>query len=129
MAVDFTPEKILVIDDEEIVREITQRVLERAGFDVFTASNGREGLKFFEENLSEISLVLLDLTMPYVSGQEVFRRIRHLRADVPIVVMSGYNQQELSDQFSGNGLSGFLHKPFRPEMLLNQIATVLQAAA
>jgi PAS domain S-box-containing protein len=116
---------ILVADDEEIVRTVAQMALERYGYHVLTADDGEETVRVFRENACDISAVLLDLTMPKVGGEEAFRRIREIRADVPVLLSSGYDEQESTDQFAGQGLAGFVQKPYRPQELIQRLRAVL----
>ena len=117
--------KVLVIDDEEGIRMVAQRTLERAGLQVITASDGREGLKVFEETKDELSLVILDLTMPHLNGEEALVEMRQINPDVPVILTSGYNEQEISTRFEGQELAGFIQKPFRPTVLLAMVERVL----
>jgi signal transduction histidine kinase/ActR/RegA family two-component response regulator len=117
---------VLVVDDEEAVRNVARMMLERAGFIVLTAPDGREGLEVFQRGAEEIAAVLLDLTMPHMNGEEAFRAMRRIRADVPVILTSGYSEQDASSQFAGKGIAGFVQKPFRFEKLLEQFRSVLQ---
>ncbi len=109
---------ILVVDDEPSVRLLTEKVLERAGFRVVTAASGEEGLELFREHQDEVICVLLDLTMPGISGEETFREIRRIRKDTRVVLMSGYSEEEVGQRFTGKGLAGFIQKPYqRPDLL------------
>jgi len=117
----------LVIDDEPSVRAVTKRMLEACGLSVRTARDGEEGLALFREYQHDISLVLLDLTMPGINGDEVFDEIRKMDAHVPVVLMTGFSEQEASTRFGGNSLAGLLQKPFRIEAvreLLQQVFSV-----
>ena len=116
--------KILIIDDDESVRAVTRRALEKAGFEVHTASEGREGLRMLEKN-DDVRLVILDLTMPHMGGEEVFRRIRRLRPQVPVILTSGYSEQELSSRFAGKGLAEFMQKPVRLQVLYAKVQNAL----
>lgn len=118
---------VLVVDDEESVRAVARDTLERAGFKIVTAPDGREGLKLFEEIESQLSLVILDLTMPHLGGEEVFRKIRRLKSDMPVILISGYNEHELSSRFAGKGLAGFVQKPLRPANLLVTVKQALES--
>jgi two-component system cell cycle sensor histidine kinase/response regulator CckA len=116
----------LVIDDEPSVRAVTKRMLEACGLSVRTAGDGDEGLALFREYQPDISVILLDLTMPGIAGDEVFSEIRRLDANVPIVLMTGFTEQEASTRFGGSNLAGLLQKPFRIEAvrdLLQQLFT------
>ena len=115
----------LVIDDDEDVRRLVGRMLERSGFTVLTAPDGREGLALFREHANEVTFVLLDMTMPHMGGDETFRELRRIRADVRVVLMSGYTEEEITSRFAGKGLAGFLHKPFTPQRLRAKLQLIL----
>ena len=117
---------LLVVDDEEAVRNVARMMLERVGFTVLTAADGRAGLEVFQQRADEIAGVLLDLTMPHMNGEEAFRGMRRIRADVPVILASGYSEQDTSAQFAGKGIAGFIQKPFRFEKLIEQFRLVLQ---
>ncbi len=103
---------VLVVDDEESVRVLAARLFERMGFAVELANDGREAVKSFAANPQKFDLVLLDLTMPHLDGEETFRQLRHLRPGVRVILVSGFNQNEVMTRFAGKGLAGFLQKPF-----------------
>ncbi|MCF7810753.1 PAS domain S-box protein [bacterium] len=116
---------ILVVDDEEIIRSLADRVLTRAGFKVLLASDGLNGVNTFRKHADEIRLVLLDLTMPRMNGEEVFEEIKKINNEVQIILSSGYDEVEASKRFAGKGLSGFIQKPYRPSSLSNKILELL----
>jgi PAS domain S-box-containing protein len=111
---------ILVVDDEEGVREVAERILQEIGFQTICAEDGRRALEIMEELRDGVTAVLLDLSMPRMGGAETFRRLRALRPDLPILMMSGYTEQVVAPQFSGSGpgVTGFLQKPFMAEDLI-----------
>jgi two-component system cell cycle sensor histidine kinase/response regulator CckA len=119
---------ILIVDDEESIRALASRMLETYGFTALAACDGRQGLALFRERHSEISLVLLDMTMPHLNGEETFREIHMLRPDIPIVLMSGYSEKEATSNFVGKGLAGFVQKPFSMEGLLEKVRGILPPA-
>ena len=102
---------ILLVDDEPTVRAILRQGLEQAGFKVLEAADGVDGVAAFVRHRSAISLVLLDLTMPRMGGDLVFREIRKLAPALPVVLMSGYSEQEATSALASQGLAGFLPKP------------------
>ncbi len=104
--------RVLVVDDEEPVRTVATRMLEDMGFSVACANDGLDGVEVFAADPTGYVLVLLDLTMPHLNGEEVFRRMRRLRPEVRVVLMSGYSEQEAISGFVGQGLAGYVHKPF-----------------
>jgi CheY-like chemotaxis protein len=116
---------VLVVDDDETVRLVAQHMLERGGFTVLTARDGSEGVSTFRAARDQIALVLLDLTMPALSGEEAFRAMRQLRPDVRVVLMSGHSSHELAARYGDEGLAGFIQKPFRLEELEACLTAVL----
>jgi PAS domain S-box-containing protein len=117
---------ILVVDDEEAVRAVARAVLERAGFTVLTAADGPEGIDAFRANPDGIDLVLLDMTMPSLSGAEVLGALRAVREDVRVVLSSGYSDDETRSRLPG--LAGFIQKPYRPAELMAAVRDALTAA-
>jgi len=103
---------ILLVDDDVNVSEVASEMLTKLGFKVLSATNGREGLKVFQARMDEIACVILDLTMPEMGGEETFKELRKLRNDVPVILSSGYNEQEVTQRFAGKGLTGFIQKPY-----------------
>jgi len=123
----FLPEvgTVLVIDDDETVRTVTTRLLEQFGLSFLVAVDGRTGIEIFRRHAAEIACVLLDLTMPQPSGEKVFREISRVKQDTPIILMSGYSEQDATSHFAGKGLAGFLKKPYSPQELHDTLQTVL----
>ncbi len=117
--------RVLVVDDEEGLRTLMVCALEEAGCTVFEAADGIEGIKQFQEHRDEIDVVVLDLTMPRLGGDEVFRRIHQSRPDAKVILCSGYTEEDTVRRFDGNGLAGFIEKPFKPSELIHKIGAVL----
>ncbi|MFT3781855.1 MAG: PAS domain S-box protein [Nibricoccus sp.] len=120
---------ILVVEDEETVRTTVQRILLALGFRVVLAKDGRDGVVVFSENPGRFELVLLDLTMPRLDGAQVFQEIRRLNSAVPVILMSGYSEKEATDHFSGQGLAGFIQKPFDIRTLQQTLKAALAIPA
>ena len=116
---------ILLVDDEESVRVMGTRMLERVGFEVLTAADGREALELFQERREQIVLVLLDLTMPDLDGEETFRELRRMAPRVRVLMSSGYTESEIAPRFAGKRLSGFLQKPYTLEALTQSLQSAL----
>ena len=116
----------LVIDDDQGVREAASRLLEFFGFRVLQGVDGRHGAEVFREHASEVVVVILDMTMPEMNGEETFREIRRVRADVPVILSSGYNEIEATRRFTAKGLAGFLQKPFTPKQLTQKLSLALK---
>jgi two-component system cell cycle sensor histidine kinase/response regulator CckA len=117
---------LLVVDDEASVRAVTAGILERKGFTVHLASDGRDGADRFAAAPDQFRAVLLDLTMPRLNGEETLREIRRLRPRIPVLLMSGFNSHEAENRFAGLGLNGFLQKPFGGDDLLQAVRAMLK---
>lgn len=113
---------ILVIDDEKSVFDTASSILRRSGYEVFEESVPEAGIELFKRHVHETDAVLLDLTMPRLSGEDVLQEIRFLRADIPVVLMSGFSEAELMSRSKKHGLSGALRKPFSTSQLLHAIS-------
>ncbi len=116
---------ILVIDDEVEVGNLIARVLEYHGHTVLTATSSQTGLAALQSHLADIDCVLLDLSMPGMSGEQVLRALRAMSRDIPVILMSGYSEEQVIGRFVGAHLSGFLQKPFTTSALLAMIQRVL----
>ena len=114
-----------MVDDEPSVRSIVAHMLTVMGLEPVFATDGREGVEVFRTNPGRFALVLLDLTMPHMDGAEAFTELRRLRADVPVVLMSGFNEQEALVRFAGKGIASFIQKPFALDSLRSVIRSVL----
>lgn len=117
-----TPATILVVDDDPVATTVAERILRRDGYQVLTARNGRTALDVYAERGREIDLVLLDLTMPELSGWETFRELRLLDPEVMVILMSGYSQE--SAEAIPGGAAGFLAKPYSAEELREIVSVV-----
>jgi CheY-like chemotaxis protein len=111
---------VLLVDDEETVRGIGVEMLKELGFKTVTATDGQEALEIFRST-PDISVVILDLTMPHMDGEQCFRELRQLKPDVKVIMSSGYNEQEVTQRFIGKGLAGFIQKPYRLSTLKETI--------
>ena len=116
---------ILIVDDEPSVRAVTRALLRRRGFEVDEAATGDEAITMVRQQPDRFRLVLLDLTMPGLNGEETFRELRNASPALKVILMSGYNEQEVTRLFVGRGLAAFLQKPFRVEELDRAIRVVL----
>lgn len=117
---------VLLVDDEHMVRDTVAAMLEHIGFKVISAYDGRHAIELFERHSKDIELVLLDVTMPHMAGEDAYRILRSMRSDVPIVVMSGYSQKQLQGKFADDGVAAFIQKPFSVPAILKLIRRVLE---
>ena len=118
---------ILVIDDEEAVRQTAKSALESYGYHVVVAQNGKEGVDLFSELGDEVAAVLLDMTMPVMSGEEALMGLKRIRRDVPVVLSSGYDEAEATRLFTGKGLAGFVQKPYTAAGLAEKMKVILES--
>lgn len=116
---------VLVAEDEAAVRSFTRTVLTRAGLQVILARDGREAVDVFRKRFQEVDCVLLDLTMPRLSGIEALAEIRDVVPGVPVILMSGCSPEELAGRFADSSLLGVIRKPFRPGQLVDMIRKAL----
>lgn len=105
--------QVLLVDDEATILEVGETMLRELGYDVLTAADGREAVELFREHRQGIRLVLMDLTMPHMGGEEALREMRLLDPEVRVIISSGYTEDEIAHRFLGKGLTGNLQKPFR----------------
>ena len=116
---------VLVVDDEAPIRMLTKRLLERQGFRVLTAADGQDGVDMLRANADQVVCVLLDLTMPKMSGDEVLEELRRIRPAVNVIVSSGYDEQDDNNRFAGEGFAGFLLKPYQPLQLIAKACRIM----
>ncbi|MDF1801000.1 MAG: PAS domain S-box protein [Planctomycetota bacterium] len=120
---------VLVVDDESSVRAVAGRMLERLGFSPIFAGDGLEALDLLEGSARDVVVVLLDLTMPRMDGAETFRALRARGSQLPVVLCSGYDQQDVAAEIEALGPSGFLQKPFGLDSLAATLESVLGQGA
>jgi len=117
---------VLIVDDEETIREVAAMMLEEMGFATLTAVDGRNAVEVYRQHGAKIVVVLLDMTMPKMDGSECFCELRRINPDVKVVLSSGYNEEEATSRFTGKGLTGFLQKPYSPDALRITMMSILQ---
>jgi two-component system, cell cycle sensor histidine kinase and response regulator CckA len=101
-------------------------MLTRLGFDVVLAEHGAEAVEIVSSRGDEFRLVLMDLTMPHMDGEQAFREIRRVLPGLPVLLSSGYNEQDAISRFVGKGLAGFLQKPYTMQALTMALRELLQ---
>jgi nitrogen-specific signal transduction histidine kinase len=120
-------ETILVVDDEEFIRDLGSRMLTRAGYKVITATEGSEALAIYAKYRDEISLVILDLMMPHMGGKECLQQLRQLDPSVKVIIASGYAADAVMREASAAGARGAINKPYEIRQVLEVVRTVLDA--
>ena len=117
--------RILLVDDEPTVRNSITEILQLKGYEVFQAENGRRALEIFELEAPNIDLILLDMTMPVLTGLETLQRIREQDSNLPVILLSGYGEEQVDNQTLDMLNTRFLKKPFKVELLLQNILEIL----
>jgi len=119
---------ILVVDDEPMALELLHGVLSDAGYEVAVAQSGFESLDLFRRDTHAFDLILTDLSMPLMDGEETFERLRQMSPTVNVVLMAGFVDSGRLEKMMNNGLSGFVGKPFAPVEILAVVTSVISAA-
>jgi two-component system cell cycle sensor histidine kinase/response regulator CckA len=119
---------VVLVEDEELIRRLLERVLDSAEYEVLVAANGEKALRLIEARAGELALLLTDLVMPGMSGLELARAARELQPELPVLCMSGYSEQMLRDRGSEGDEVAFIEKPFAPGELTDRIADLLREA-
>lgn len=114
-------ETILIIDDEEIVRRAARAALEHYGYTVIVSENGNDGLELLAKSDCPVDLVVLDMTMPGMSGEETLQHLRAILPELPVILSSGYNEAEATCRLTGKGLAAFIQKPYSASRLAQHI--------
>jgi len=118
-------ETILLVDDENLVRELGERILTKSGYRVLTARNGREGLDIYRQHQRDIALVILDLIMPEMSGKDCLRELSKIDPQVKVIVSSGHSDTEDHDDFPRETVRGTVKKPYGMGHLLQTVRKAL----
>ncbi|MBN2342464.1 MAG: response regulator [Deltaproteobacteria bacterium] len=113
------------MDDEDLVRKTCVRMLARMGFEVLQAQSGEEAISLYSEEWESISLVLLDMVMPTMSGSKTFKQLREVNPDAKVIVSSGYPEDEVIKTMLAQGAVGFVKKPFGLQELADELDKVV----
>ena len=119
---------ILVVDDEQMVLSLYRRILTGGGYEVVCAQSGFECLDLFRRNPKAYDLVLLDLAMPFMDGEETFERLRRISATIDVILTTGFCEGRRLERMMEAGLSGYLRKPLRNREILRLIAAIIERA-
>jgi CheY-like chemotaxis protein len=116
---------VLIVDDEKVVREMAKRALELHGYTVLLADSGLAAIEVFKRHPGDIAAVILDLSMPRMSGEETLPELRKIRPRVKVVVSSGYSEAEAMSLFKGQPVSGFIQKPYTARGLAEKVKSCI----
>ncbi len=119
-------ETILLIDDEDVIIEVSREILELMGYRVWTAQTGQEAIALYTSRKDEIDLVILDMIMPGMSGGDTFDRLKVVNPDVRVILSTGYSLTGQAREIMARGCRGFIQKPFRIETLSQKVREVLE---
>jgi PAS domain S-box-containing protein len=117
--------RVLVVDDEDVVRYLAVDLLSNLGYETIPAEDGQAAIEIAQEQTEDIDLVLLDLVMPNLSGEETFRKLREIVPDVPVIILSGYSRNQKVQSLLDEGANGFIQKPYNFQELTGTIHSVL----
>ncbi len=118
-------ETVLLVDDEQVVLEVTRELLESLGYRVYAVGGGQEAIAVYMEKRKEIDLVILDMIMPGISGGETFDRLKEINPNIRVLLSSGYSIKGRAQEILERGCKSFLQKPFQLEMLSRKVREVL----
>jgi CheY-like chemotaxis protein len=118
-------ETILLVDDEQMVAEVTRELLESLGYRVYVAGSGQEAIAVYMEKRDEIDLVILDMIMPGISGGETYNRLKEINPDIRVLLSSGYSINGEAKTIMDRGCDGFIQKPFQLENLSRKVREIL----
>lgn len=116
---------ILIVDDEDYLREILDEMLKELDYDTILASNGEEAVDIYEKNRSEIALVILDLNMPILNGKDTFIRLKKIYDSVKVLITTGYGKSDETVEILDMGARGVLSKPYDISDLEDKIASII----
>lgn len=120
-------ETVLLVDDEEIVLDVGEKMLEKLGYDVLSATSAEESLGIYAERQDEIDLVILDMIMPTMSGGQTYDRLKETNLNVKVLLSSGYSVDGQATEILGRGCNGFIQKPFSLKDLSTKIREILES--
>jgi CheY-like chemotaxis protein len=121
----FGTEGVLLVDDEIMITDVGERLLERLGYVVYTANNGKEALEIFDDKRDQIDLVILDMIMPEMNGGEVYNRLKARDAEIKTILSSGYSADGEAAEILGRGCDGFIQKPYSLNNFSKKLREVL----
>jgi CheY-like chemotaxis protein len=116
---------ILLVDDEEVVLEVGTKMLEKIGYSVFKAKNGKEAVTIFREHKAQVNLVILDLQMPEMDGEYAYELLKEIKPDVKVLISSGSSLRDRTRQNLKYGCSGFIQKPFSIKALSQKVEELI----
>ncbi len=118
-------ETIMLVDDEDIIIDVSTLMLSEMGYNVITAGNGMEAVEIYKEKKDEIALVIIDIVMPDMDGGDLYRELKKMWPDIKALLSSGYGRDEKTEAILSEGCNGFIQKPFNMRNLSQKIRDIL----
>jgi two-component system cell cycle sensor histidine kinase/response regulator CckA len=118
-------ETVLLVDDDELVIDVSQQLLEKLGYNVLTADNGHEAIEIYQRHNHEISLVIIDMIMPDLNGGETYDELKTINPNIKALLSSGYSMDGLAQDILNRGCNGFIQKPFNIKKLSCKVRDIL----
>jgi len=121
-------ETVLLVDDEEIVIGVGKQMLEKLGFSVLTAANGKEAIDIYRNNMDRIGLVVMDMIMPGMGAGDTCEQLQAIDPGIKVLLSSGYGVDQQTSEVLNRGCKGFIQKPFNMQVLSEKIGEILTEA-
>ncbi len=118
-------ETVFLIDDDEIVVDVSEMILKNSGYDVVNAKSGKEAIEVYKENHSRIDMVILDMILPDMGGGDTYDRLKEINPEIKVLLASGYDIDYQGRDIMERGCDGFIQKPFNMNELLEKIRGIL----
>ena len=118
-------ETVLLIDDDEMIADVSEMILKNSGYDVVSAKSGKEAIEVYKENHSRIDMVILDMILPDMGGGETYDRLKEINPGIKVLLASGYDIDYQGRDIMERGCDGFIQKPFNMNELLEKIRGIL----
>lgn len=126
---NVTVKSVLVVDDNELVRNLIEAVLVNAGLDVFTAASGPEAIRLLNRHDDSIACVLQDLSLPDMPGEQVVAEMHQIKPDLPVIILTVDDAASCASRLSGLDIAGHVQKPFDSEVLVARVAEIIEVAS
>ena len=118
-------ETVFLVDDDDMIADVSEMILKSSGYDVVTAKSGKEAIEVYKENHSRIDMVILDMILPDMGGGDTYDRLKEINPRIKVLLASGYDIDYQGRDIMERGCDGFIQKPFNMNELLEKIRGIL----
>ena len=118
-------ETVFLIDDDDMIVDVSELILKKSGYDVVSAKSGKEAIEVYKENHNRIDMVILDMILPDMGGGDTYDRLKEINPEIKVLLASGYDKDYQGSDIMERGCDGFIQKPFNMNELLEKIKGVL----